>query len=187
MADRENAGNDPTLNNSSPDGQETSSEMLKPWMKTLGKDFYKNEELAKYESLKDAVNGLLARPKAKELPESYGYGDADELYRKAGITKEEADAIESYWGKKVPARQDRKAVFGDAYDEMERNYSKAVGVFGDDLQDEIKSNGLDRDPVFAKVMAKVGKELGPANFITSTKDGKPAKVNVWEAIRNKSK
>ena len=187
MADKENVDIDQKLNNSSPDGQETPSEMLKPWMKTLGKDFYKNEDLGQYESLKDAVNALLARPKAKDIPETYGYGDADDLYRKAGMTKEEADAVESYWSKKVPARQDRKQIFGDSYDEMERNYSKAVGVFGNDLADEIKSNGLDRDPVFAKVMAKIGKELGPANFSSSTKDGKPEQRNVWAEIRNKRK
>lgn len=182
MADKENAVNDETLNNSSQSSQDTSSEMLKPWMKTLGKDFYQNKELAEYDSLKDAVNALLTRPKAKSVPESYGYGDADDIFRKAGISKEEADDIEKYYMGKMPERKDRKEVFGDKFDEEDRYYSKAVEQFCD--ADLVKKNGLDRDPAFVKAMAKVGRELGQTSFNSSTRDGQ-RKMNPWAEIRKK--
>lgn len=182
MAENENAVNDETLNNASQSTQDTSSEMLKPWMKTLGKDFYQNKELGKYDSLKDAVNDLLSRPKKKETPESYGYGEADELYRKAGVTKDEADSIEKYYMSKLPVRKERKEIFGDSFDTDDRYYAKAVAQFCD--ESEITKSGLDKDPAFVKAMARIGKELGQASFSPSLKDGQK-KMNPWEGIRNK--
>ena len=65
---------------------ENSESMLKPWLKNLGKEFYQNQELAKYDTLPDAVRDLLKRPTAKEVPESFGLTEgSDEIYRKAGL------------------------------------------------------------------------------------------------------
>ncbi len=177
MALNENAHDVGTANTGSQTSTESSSEMKKPWLKTLSKEYWQNDELAKYDSLGDAIGDLLKRPKAKEVPESYGYGDADELFKKGGLTKDEADSIEAYYQKKIPARSTRKEIFGDDFDTQDRLYSKAVEAIGKDLSDEIKKNGLDNDPTFCKMMARVGKEIGGTTFEPSTKDGKPQEVN----------
>lgn len=177
-----NVAEEQMLNSSSSDVQNTSSEMIKPWLKTLGKEYYHNEVLGRYDSLKDAVNALLERPEGKEVPESYGYGDADDIFRKAGLSKSDADEIESYYAKRIPARKERREIFGEQFDEMDRYYSKAVETFGADLADEIKKNGEDRNPVFVKMMAKVGKEIGSSGFNPNSRDGRPARVNYFEEI-----
>ena len=151
------------LNRDSRSETASSSEPLKPWMKTLGKEFYGNKELASYESLQDAVKALLSRPN-KEVPSEYGKGDADELFRKACASREDADAIDEYYRKKIPERKERKEVFGDKYEEDESRYAKAVMMFGSDMDEPIKRNGLDKDPYFARIMARVGKELGQSQF-----------------------
>lgn len=177
MALNENAQNADTVNNGSQTPAESSSEMKKPWLKTLAKEYWQNEELAQYDSLGDAIGDLLKRPKAKQVPDSYGYGDADELFKKGGLTKDEADSIEAYYQKKIPVRSTRKEIFGDDFDNQDRLYSKAVEALGKDLSEDIKKNGLDNDPTFVKMMARVGKEIGGSTFNPSTKDGKPAEVN----------
>ena len=155
------------LNKDSRTESESPSEPLKPWMKTLGKEFYSNSELAKYDTLQDAVKSLMARP-SKDIPDEYGKGDADELFRKAYASREDADAIDEYYRKKIPERKDRKEVFGDKYEEEESRYAKAVMLFGSDMEDSIKRNGLDKDPYFARIMARVGKEIGQSRFNPSS-------------------
>ena len=86
-------GND--LNKDSRTNPETLSEPLKPWMKTLGKEFYSNKELACFDSLQDAVKSLLGRP-SKKIPDEYGKGDEDDIFRKAYASREDADAIDEY-------------------------------------------------------------------------------------------
>ena len=186
MALNENAQNVDSANNGSQNATESSSEMKKPWLKTLSKEYWQNEELAQYDSLGDAIGSLLKRPKAKEVPDSYGYGDADELFRKGGLTKEEADSIEAYYQKKIPARSTQKEIFWNDFDTQNRLYSRAVEALGKDLADDIKKNGLDNDPTFVKMMARVGKEIGGATFGASSKDGQPAKVDYIQNIIKKT-
>lgn len=190
MADNDNAAvKNETLNNSSQSNDNTSSEMLKPFMKTLGKEFYHDEEIGKLESLQDLARGYKRRVEPKVTPDEYGYGEDDEVFKKVGLTKEEADLVSDHFSKKTPKGKDHQEVFGDDYEVMEKQYSKAVGTFANDLLDEIKSNGLDRQPVFAKVMARIGKELGSANFNPASTDGRTANAHrdVYAEIRNKGK
>lgn len=183
----ENAENKDSLNlENSGNSNSASSEMNKTWLKTLPKEFWKNETLSKYDSLSDAVSDLLKRPEAKEVPESYGYGNADELFSKAKLTKEEADDIEKYYSSKMIERKSRKDIFGDTFDEDDRRYTKAIDAFGKDLADDIKKSGLDENPMFVKFAARVGKELGSISFNSSTKDGEQNKKrNYFEEILSK--
>lgn len=158
-------GGDPQ-NHQTPDS-ENSEKMLKPWLKNVGKEFYMNEELGKYDSLPDAIRALLARPKAKEMPETYGeIGKVEEAYKKAGLTKEEADAISAAYSERIPkAKPDLKDYFKDDYGSVAESYKKGIGSFTDDaLQKEITDSGLDKDPVFVAIMARVGKETGDNTF-----------------------
>ena len=177
MDERETTQNTEPVNNGSQGSEVSSAEIKKPWLKTLSKEYWQNEELAKYDSPSEAIGALLKRPVAKEVPSEYGYGDADEIFKKSGLSKEEADSIEAYYSKKIPARASQKEIFGDDFDTLNRLYSRAVESLGKDLSEDIKKNGLDKDPTFVKMMARVGKEIGGATFETSTKDGQPTSVN----------
>ncbi len=177
MDEKETTQNTEVANNGSQTSEVGSAEIKKPWLKTLSKEYWQNDELAKYDSPSDAIGALLKRPVAKEVPSEYGYGDADEIFKKSGLSKEEADSIEAYYSKKIPARATQKEIFGADFDTQNRYYSKAVESLGKDLSEDIKKNGLDNDPTFVKMMARVGKEIGGATFESSTKDGQPTSVN----------
>lgn len=168
MAENETFDNETALNdNNSQQDHDSQAEMLKPWMKTLGKEFYRNEDLAGFDSLTDAVRSLLGRPKAKEIPESYGVRDGfEETFKKAGLTLEEAREIDGKYSELLPkAKPDLKNVFKDRYDETMKLYADGVKGISDDLSSKIKANGLDKDPVFVEIMARVGKETGEETFV----------------------
>ena len=174
MADNiKNAEPDQNLNGDSHNGQDSSSEMLKPWMKTLGKAFYQNEVLGKYDSLSDAVNALLERPEKKNVPDAYSIRDgADDVFKKAGLTKAEAEAIDKYYSQYIPSKKpDLKEVLGDKYEEINKLYTDGVKGISEDLEDDIKKAGLDKDPTFVKIMARVGKETGNKTFVPPKTNG----------------
>ena len=155
--------------NHQPEHTENSEKMLKPWMKNLGKEFYMDEELGQYDSLPEAVKALKARPKAKVVPESYGEtGGVEEAYRKAGLTKEEAEAISTAYSEREKAKMkkpDLKETFGDKYDSTMESYGKGISSFADeDLRKKISEKGFDKDPDFVTLLSKIGKEIGSADF-----------------------
>lgn len=167
-------------------GSENSEKMLKPWLKNAGKEFYLNEELGQYDSLSDALKALLARPKAKETPESYGeLGKVEEAYKKAGLTSDEAKEITSAFSERMPKpKPDLKEYFKDKYGEVTEDYRKGIGSFTDDaLQKEITDSGLDKDPVFVSIMARVGKETGGSVF-TPPKNTEEKMDYALELVKN---
>ena len=166
----ENAEGQEALNNDSQQNGTSSSEMLKPFLKTLGKKYYQNETLAKYDTLSDAIDSLLSRPEKKEMPESYGLREGtDDMFRKAGLTKAEAEEIEAYYGKLIPkAKPNLKEHFGDKYDETIALYEKGVKGISSDLAEDIAKSGLDKDPTFVNILARVGKEVGSKPFVAPT-------------------
>lgn len=174
MAVNENAETQEQLNQPSSANANSSSEMAKPWLKTLGKDFYQNETLAKYDSLQEAVTDLLKRPTQKDVPETYSLRDGtDEMFRKAGLTKDEAEGIDGYYSKLIPKEYDLEETFGDRYHEMMDLSQKGVKGISDDLADEVEKSGLMKNPTFIKIMARVGKETGGKPF--TEPEGKPEK------------
>lgn len=176
----------PEPNPASPTGDDASSEMLKPWMKTLGKSFYQNEVLGKYDSLSDAVNALLSRPEKKDVPESYSLREGtDDVFKKAGLTKSEAEEIDRFYGKLIPPKKkDLKEAFGDRYDEVMKLYGDGVKGISEDLDGDIKKAGLDKDPTFVEIMSRVGKETSGNPFVPPKNGGDKSKMSAAErAVR----
>ena len=172
-----------TQNHQSP-GSENSEKMLKPWLKNVGKEFYMNEELGQYDSLSEAIKALLERPKAKVTPDSYGEeGKVEEAYKKAGLTSEEAKAISEAYKEIAKAKPELKDLFKDRYEDVMNNYKKGVESFVDDtVRTQITEAGLDKDPVFVEVMARVGKETADTPFTPPKTETK--KNYAAELVRN---
>lgn len=169
MEETENFEKDDELNRGdghpSPSDSNSQSEMLRPWMRSLSKQYWQNQYLAKFDTLSDAIDALIRRPEPKETPDSYGESeDVEKAYRAAGLTKKEADAISAAYKQMIPERKDLKEFFGDRYDTVMSDYGKGVSGFADDLKDSIQKAGLDKDPVFVDVMSRVGKETGEDRF-----------------------
>ena len=180
MADNEKSEDEKTLDggntqNHQSDQSENSEKMLRPWMKNLGKKFYDNKTLGKFETLPEAVEALLNRPEPKDVPESYGESESiEKAYKDAGLTKKEAEAISAAFKplmKETPP--DLKEAFGDKYDSTMADYGKGIGSFADDLKDRIEKKGWDKDPYFVSIMSRIGKETGGDHFDKPKDQEKP--------------
>ena len=164
MADNEHFENqdDPNRDDASRQNDNSQSDMLRPWMRTLGKKYYQNATLGKFETLDDAVDALLRRPEPKTLPESYGEDEGiEKAYKAAGLTKAEADAITAAFTSKYTKNEKTlQEVFGDKLDSVMELYDKGIGSFADDMKDRITASALDKNPDFVEIMSRVGKETG---------------------------
>ena len=118
--------------------------------------------------------------------ESYGeLGKVEEAYKKAGLTSDEAKEITSAFSDRMPKpKPDLKEYFKDKYGEVTEDYRKGIGSFTDDaLQKEITDSGLDKDPVFVSIMARVGKETGGSVF-TPPKNTEEKTDYALELVKN---
>lgn len=150
-----------------------TSEYLKPWMKNLGKAFSQNREIAEYESLTDCVSGLLKRPKAKDVPETYDGIDEElsGIFRKSSLTRDEANAIDGYYKKLMPKKVELQEAFGNDYDKTMKSYQKGAGMLKD-IASEAEKTGIDKDPLFVKLMAIIGDNSGSSMFVPPNGSGK---------------
>lgn len=165
---------------------EQREEYLQPWLRQLGSEYARNEELGKYEKLTDAVADLLKRPKAKEIPEKYDIREgADELFKKSGLTLEEAKEVDGFYSKFIPSKlpPDLKEYFKDGYSEKIKNYDKGVKSISDDLAKEIEEYNLDKNPVFVEIMARIGKETGESFFRKSDEGNARKNDPAMDAVR----
>lgn len=185
MAENENVEAQEPLNSTSPEPESSPSEMLKPWLKTLGKEFYRNETLGKFDSLKDAMNSLLQRPERKDVPETYSIREGtEEIFRSAGLTKSEAESIDGFYSKLIPEKKpDLKEYFKDSYDETMKFYKSGIEGISKDLSDDISKSGLDLDPTFVRIMARVGKEVGTGSFIPEKNEPETMKDPFFEMVK----
>ena len=172
MADIEKSEDEKALDggdtrNHQPEHAENSENMLRPWMKNLGKKYYQNEYLGNFESLPDAVDALMRRPEPKEVPDSYGESEeVEKAYKAAGLTKKEAEAISAAYRPSIAKpKEDLEKHFGDDYRSVMDEYGKGISSFADDMRQKITEEGLDKDPLFVSIMARVGKETGQNEFI----------------------
>ena len=164
-------------------------EYTKPWMRQLPLKFAKNEVLSKYDNLADAVTALLERPEKKEVPESYGLREGtEEIFKKAGLTKEEAKTIDGFYSPMLKeVKPDLKDVFKESYDEKMDLYKNGVKSISDDLADSIKKAGLDKDPVFVEIMARVGKETRGRIFNEPKRSNSKKEDPAMKAVMNAHK
>ena len=149
-----------------PSEDKPTEEYPKPWMRQLGNKYYNNEQLTKYDSLSQMVDDLLTRPERKNVPEKYELREGtDEMFRKAGLTKKEAEEIDAFYGKMIPERQpDLKEALGEAYDKTMEYYADAEKTFSE-LGEEIRKQKLNENPVFVKVMSVIGREMKGKPFV----------------------
>lgn len=143
-----------------------TSEYLKPWMKNLGKAFAQNKDIAEYDSLTECVTGLLARPKAKAVPEQYEGipEDAGKLFKDAGLTEKEARTIDGYYQKLMPKKVDLKEAFGDSYEKTMQSFEKGKGVLKD-IAKQADEMGQSENPIYVQLMAIIGDNATASPFV----------------------
>lgn len=161
-----------------------TSEYLKPWMKNLGKAYAQNEEIAEYDSLTDCVAGLLKRPRAKDVPDSYDGipEDAGKLFRNAGLTAKEAKAIDGYYRKLIPEKVDLKEALGDSYESTMRSFEKGKGVLKD-IARSADEMGRSEDPLYVRLMAIIGDNAASSPAFVTPRDSAEEESSAMKMLK----
>lgn len=193
--------------NGAPDTQNSNSaenkvwdEKYPKWQKMLPKEYWGDEKLEKYSSLKDVIADATT-PKTK-APDSYSLEGIEdglkktlgEAYKKADISDADAKEITKLWMgamPKMPTEDNLKEVVGLADYEVEKAYfdkavSKVCGA-NDKLKEAISKSAYRYDPSVFQVLSIVGKNLGDGNFEDFRSDKTGEKKDVWAEMVDRPK
>lgn len=138
------------------------------WQKSIGKEYWGNEKLSQFGSMKEVMESIV-NPK-KKAPEKYEgvseeLKDVAELMRKADLPQAEAKAIADAVAKHLPKKYTEEAlkdIYGADYEQAEGNFSKAVEKMLENEEDRKAMRELKNNPVIFKFLGLVGKNLGDA-------------------------
>lgn len=156
------------------------SEKYPAWQKSIGKEYWGNDKLKDFASMKDVMESIV-NPK-KKAPEKYeGFSeelsDVCDVLRTADVGDEDAKKLAEVLGKHLPKKfteESLKEIYGADFDEAERNFSKAVEKVLEDEKDRKLFKELKNNPVLFKFVSTVGKNLGDS---TPLNIGKPQVVS----------
>ena len=198
-----------TDNKVEPEVQNTNSEETKvwddkypKWQKMLPKEYWGDEKLAKYESLRAVIEDA-TNPKKPETPESYELkgiegeikNTLEEAYKGAGLSVENAEKITSVISKAIPKKdteESLKDIVGLADYEVEKAFfESAVNKIckgNEKIADALLKSDLRYNPAVFNVLSLVGKNLGDGNFEDFSNNTSGAKKKgVWEEMVGRPK
>ena len=142
------------------------SEKYPAWQKSIGKEYWGNEKLKDFGSMKDVMESIV-NPK-KKAPEKYEgisseLSDISDALRGADVGQEDAKKIVNAVKKHLPKKYTEEALkesYGADYDEADKNFGKAVEKIFDNEEDRKAFNEMKYNPALFKFVSIVGKNLG---------------------------
>ena len=160
----------PSENGSTP--QESSadktwdSEKYPAWQKSIGKEYWGNEKLRDFASMRDVMESIV-NPK-KKAPEKYEgiseeLSDVCDALRNADVGQDDArmiaDAISRHMPKKY-TEEALKETYGADWEQAEKDFGKAVGKIFDNEDERKAFIELKNNPALFKFASIVGRNLG---------------------------
>lgn len=153
------------INESSAD-KTWDSEKYPAWQKSIGKEYWGNEKLKDFGSMKDVMESIV-NPK-KKAPEKYE-GISDELtdvadaLKSADVGQDDAKKIADVLSKHLPKKyseQSLKDSYGADWEQAESDFGKAVEKILSDENARKALNELKFNPSVFEFVRIVGKNLG---------------------------
>lgn len=142
------------------------SEKYPAWQKSIGKEYWGNEKLKDFSSMKDVMESIV-NPK-KKAPEKYE-GISDELsditdvLKSADIGQDDAKKIADVISKHLPKKyteESLKDAYGADWEQADKDFDKAVGKILTDEKDRKAFIELKHNPILFKFVSSVGKKIG---------------------------
>lgn len=142
------------------------AEKYPSWQKSIGKEYWGNEKLAKFGSMKDVMESII-NPQ-KKAPEKYEglsdeFNDLADALKSADVGQDDAkkisDAVKKHLPKKY-SEESLKDLYGADFEEADKNFGKAVEKILTDENDRKAFNEMKFNPVFFKFVSIVGRNLG---------------------------
>lgn len=144
------------------------SEKYPAWQKSIGKEYWGNEKLKGFSSMKDVMESII-NPK-KKAPEKYEgisdeLADMAEVFKAADIGQEDAKKISDVVAKHLPKKyteESLKDAYGADWEQAEKDYSKAVEKILTNEKDRQAFNELKNNPLIFSFVRIVGRNIGDA-------------------------
>ena len=142
------------------------SEKYPAWQKSIGKEYWGNEKLKDFSSMKDVMESIV-NPK-KKAPEKYeGFSeelnDVAEALKSADIAQDDAKKISDAISKHLPKKYTEEALkdsYGADFEQADKDFAKAVGNIFSDEKDRKAFNELKNNPILFKFVSTVGRKIG---------------------------
>ena len=139
------------------------AERYPSWQKSIGKEYWGNERLKDFGSMKDVME-FIVNPQ-KRAPERYeGIQEGvEDAMRKADLSQDDAKNIADAYSKLIPKKyteESLKDAYGADWEQAERDFSKAVGRILTDEKDRKAFDRVKYDPVVFKFVSAVGRGIG---------------------------
>jgi hypothetical protein len=189
-------GVSPNPNETSTGNEGWDANANKPYMRQLGKQYWGDERLTKFDSLNGLVDAYLESTKTK-APEKYDFGEdetnAEELsktFKELDLSSESATKVYDLIKKARPEKVDTEKVLRERhsdYDTFKKNADKTVNAYMDDsLKELAEKYRLSSNPAFLEFASKIGKELGDDFHNGNNESRTNPKTNVFYELAKKS-
>lgn len=168
----QNSGNggSPNSNETSTSNEGWDANANKPYMRQLGKQYWGDQRLTKFDSLNGLVDAYLDSTKPK-APEKYSFDEAEanseelsKTFKELDLSTESAQKVYDLIKKARPEKIDTEKVLRERhsdYDAFKKNADKTINAYMDDSLKELdKKYDLSSNPAFLEFASKIGKELG---------------------------
>lgn len=133
------------------------------WQKSIGKEYWGNEKLKDFATMKDVIESIV-NPK-KKAPEKYE-GVADEVVealRSADISQEDAKKISDAYSKLIPKKHSLESLkenYGADWEAVEKDFDKALNKIVGDEKTRKALKELEANPYVFEFARLVGMNLG---------------------------
>ncbi len=189
-------GDSPDSKNASTVNDGWDSSANKPYMRQLGKQYWGDERLTKFDSLNGLVDAYLDSTKSK-APEKYdfseGEANSEELsktFKELDLSAESAQKVYDLIKKARPEKVDTEKVLRERhsdYDSFKKNADKTIEAYMDDSLKELdKKYDLSSNPAFLEFASKIGKELGDDFHNGNNESRTTPKTNIFYEYAKKS-
>lgn len=139
------------------------AERYPSWQKSIGKEYWGNERLKDFGSMKDVMEFIVnPHKKAPERYEGIQEGVEDAM-RKADLSQDDAKGIAEAYSKLIPKKyteEDLRDSYGADYEQAESDFSKAVGKILTDEKDRREIEKLKYNPFVFRFVSMVGSNIG---------------------------
>ena len=135
------------------------------WQKSIGKEYWGNEKLKDFGSMKDVIESIV-NPK-KKAPEKYEgiseeLSDVAETLKSADVGQEDAKKIADVLTKHLPKKYSEESLkesYGADWEQADKDFGKAVEKIFADEKDRKAFIELKNNPILFKFVNIVGKNL----------------------------
>ena len=136
------------------------------WQKSIGKEYWGNEKLKQFGSMKEVMESIVNPP--KKAPEKYeGFSedltDVETVLRDADICQDDAKKIADVLSKHLPKKyseESLKDIYGADWEEADKYFGRAVEKILSDEKDRKAFRELKNNPVLFKFVSSVGEKIG---------------------------